>query len=228
MSVLAATIARTSLASAILLMLLLAGCGGGDRELRSRVTVKLPSVETAGPARAESAQMAALPAKEAAYRTQSADAFAQANAQGSSRYSSLEPSSCQLLGGTEQERAFARRRCAGTAGYALERSESDPLHDLAIVSPKGARSQLDLATLVPGGSLGKIAEWRGHEPGQPRALIMRVSTDDKDALGPGTSNLVVVKLDGAPCIVAVVPRGPGQNSKARAVADRKLLNCSKG
>jgi hypothetical protein len=223
-----ATIARTALAPAILCMLLLAGCGGGDRELRSRVTVKLPSVEAAAPG--DDAQTAALPAKEAAQRIQSTAAkFAQAeaDAQGSSRYTSLEPTSCQLLGGSEQERAFARRRCAGAAGYMLERSESDPLQDLAIVSPGGARSGLDLSAFVPSGTLGTLAEWRGKAPGQPRALIMRVSGQDKASLSE-TSDLVVVKLDGTPCVVAVVPRGPGQNAKARAVADRKLLNCAKG
>lgn len=222
------TITTAVLAAAILAILSLASCSGGEKELGQQVTVKLPSVGAASPSSMQSPQPAKLSASDARPQAQLAAATsAQAEGQGSSRYSSLEPTSCELVGGTEQERAFARRRCAGAAGYALERSESDPLHDLAIVSPGGARSELDLAKLVHGGDLGQTAEWRGQAPGQPRALIMRVSAEDKDPLGPATSDLVVVKLGGAPCVVAIVPQGPAQNAKARAVADRKLLSCAK-
>ena len=214
----AATFARPALASAILSMLLLAGCGGGERELRSRVTVKLPSVEAATPA---TAQTAAVTAKEAPLSTKAGPASVQPDQADSSRYSSLEPASCKLVPGTGQEGTSARRLCAGSAGYGLETSENDPLYNLAIVSPGGGRSQLDLSAVVPEGGLGTTAEWRSQGTGNPRALIMRVTDTNT------TSDLVVVKLGETPCIVAVVPRGPGQNAKARAVADRKLLNCAK-
>src|SRR4051812_23559561 len=174
--------------AAILSLLMLAACGRGTEQLGRQVTVKLPSVETASPSSQPSPQAENLTAAEAPQAPElAAAATIQSAAAASSRYSSLEPSSCELLGGTGQERAFARRRCAGTAGYALERSESDPLHDLAIVSPRGTRSELDLAALVPGGGLGATAEWRGRAPGQPRALIMRLNAENKDPLGPATS-----------------------------------------
>jgi hypothetical protein len=221
MSVPGATLARAALAPAILSTLLLAGCGGGERELRSRVTVKLPSVDAVTPA--DNAQTGKVTAKQAALGTSNERATSeQTNLASSSRYSSLEQASCELVQGTGQEGKSARRRCAGSAGYALETSENDPLYNLAIVSPRGARSQLDLSDVVPDGDLGTTAEWRGQGKGQPRALIMRV-TDTNN-----TSDLVVVKLGETPCIVGVVPRGPGQNAKARAVADGKLLNCAKG
>ena len=39
------------------------------------------------------------------------------------------------------------------------------------------------------------------------------------------SNLVVTRLAAPACIVAVIPRGPRQNEKARAAADAQQLNC---
>jgi hypothetical protein len=157
---------------------------------------------------------------------------AQPRTPGSSRYTSLEPASCELLDKNAEEGGSWRRRCAGSAGYALETSESDLRQDIVIIAPDGRRSELNLSSLVAKGafnSLGKLAEWRGLTPGQPRALIVRLGVAaDREARRPDVSNLVVARLAAPTCVVAVVPRGPGQNVKARAIADGKLPTCVKG
>ena len=148
---------------------------------------------------------------------------------GSSRYVSLEPSSCKLIEENVEEGGYWRRRCAGLAGYELETSESDLRQDVVIVAPDGRRSELNLSSLVAKGafnSLGKMAEWRGQDPGKPRALIVRVSVPADPGVGRrGRSDLVVARLAPPACVVAVVPQGPGQNDKARAIADRELPPC---
>ena len=89
-----------------------------------------------------------------------------------------------------------------------------------------------LSSLVAKGafnSLGKLAEWRGLVPGQPRALIVRHNVAaNREARRPDVSNLVVSRLAAPTCVVAVVPRGPRQNEKARAIADGRLPTCVKG
>ena len=154
----------------------------------------------------------------------------QATMLGISRYTPLDPASCELLEENMEARHW-RRRCAGFAGYALESSESHMRQDLAMVAPNGRRSELNLTRLVASGAfnrLGKTAEWRGLAGGQPRALIVRLNVaPDSDARGPEVSNLLVVRLEPPTCIVAVVRRGPHQNERARAVADGKLPACVK-
>jgi hypothetical protein len=103
----------------------------------------------------------------------------------------------------------------------LETSAADPQR-FAIIGPDGNRTQLDLSVIASDGTLGKLAEWRADPTGRLRALIVRVSAAPQAKI----SSLVVAKLDAPPCIVAVIARGPGQNEKARTVADGKQLTCS--
>jgi len=133
-----------------------------------------------------------------------------------SRYTSLEPAACTTIRAANTP----LRRCPGVAGYALETRDARPTDHFAILGP-GGRSELEFSQIAPGGSLGKLAEWRAPGGGKPRALIVRVSLQGKRAV----SSLIVAKLDPSPCVVAVIPRGARQNEKARSVADREQLNC---
>ena len=145
------------------------------------------------------------------------------NASKGSRYTSLEPAACTIIQ-EEAKPGLALRRCPGIGGFALETGDARPTGHFAIVGPDGKRSELNLSGMAPSGSLGKLAEWRAQGKGEPRALIVRVSLPGKRAV----SSLIVAKLDSSPCIVAVIPRGPRQNEKARRVADGKRLECPTG
>jgi hypothetical protein len=157
---------------------------------------------------------------EPARSTSDGSALPDINASKGSRYTSLEPAACTIVHNAD----LTLRRCPGVAGYALDRDDARPADYFAIVGPAGERSELGFSRIAPGGSLGKLAEWRAGSDGDPRALIVRVSLPGKD----GVSSLIVAKLDAAPCVVAVIPRGPHQNEKARRVADLEQLECSTG
>lgn len=219
---------RTALAWERLPLLLLAACGGTDSGADDAVTAKLPPVNAAAQQPQESVKLAESPAKKAFAVAEPADLRSpKPRKLRSSHYTSLDPSSCKLLDGNAEEATSLRRRCVGFVDYALETSESSLLHDLTIISPDGHRSELNLSNLVAGARLGKTAEWRSDEPGQPRALIVRVHASANAGSRSNISNLIVTRLNAPACIVAVIPRGPRQNEKARAVADGKLLECMK-
>jgi hypothetical protein len=225
-------IAWRALAWELPCLLLLTACGGADTPEDDTATVKLPRAKVAAERPREAPRSEELPGTElAAEGLPESMGSAQPHTLGSSHYTSLEPASCKLLEENAEEGGYWRRRCAGSAGYALETSESDLRQDIVIIAADGRRSKLNLSTLVARGafnSLGKTAEWRGLAPGQPRALIVRLGVAaDPEARRPDISNLVVVRLDGPICVVAVVPRGPGQNEKARAIADGKQRPCVK-
>lgn len=213
-------------------MLLLAACGPAETPTDDTATAKLPRVETSAEAPQTNLTSAQLPPAEAsAEEPQERPKPAQPPTLGISRYTSLEPNSCKLLEESAEQGGHWRRRCEGTSGYALETTESDRRQNIAIIAPDGRRSELNLSGLVANGafdSLGKVAEWRGLAPGQPRALIVRLNVAaTREATRPDVSNLVVVSLDHSPCVVAVIPRGPRQNEKARAIAEGKLPACVK-
>jgi hypothetical protein len=219
-----------ALALETLCLLLLTACGGAETPADDTATAKLPPAEAAVERPQENLTSAELPdAEAAADGPQESLNSAQQHTPGSSRYTSLEPASCELLEENAQEGGYWRRRCSGSAGYALETSESDLRQDIVVIAPDGRRSELNLSSRVAKGafnSLGKLAEWRGPAPGQPRALIVRLGVAaDRAARRPDVSNLVVARLDAPSCVVAVVPRGPRQNEKARAIADGKLSEC---
>lgn len=148
-----------------------------------------------------------------------------------SRYTSIGESQCRLIEENLEEGFYWRRRCPGHAGYALERSEGDGRQDLVVISPDGSRSQLRLSTIVAKGAfniLGDTAEWRGRNPAEPEALIVRMDvTRVPEPDKPDISNLVVVRLTEPVCAVAIVPPAPSQNERARAIADGRLGDCLK-
>ena len=118
------------------------------------------------------------------------------------------------------------RRCKGAAGQEFEWASGDLREELLLI--RGAKSiNLDIPVKVAGGafnSLGPTLEWRGPEGGAPDVLIVRVQVADAEGKND-SGRLAVVRLGDAPCIVAVVPPGAGQNERARALADGKLPDC---
>ena len=208
-----------------LLLLLSTGCGPDQGAPDKTATAKLPPVEVAAATNDKNPGVIKLPRAGAEQGLGST----RLRLDGSSRYVSLEPGPCKLLEQNIEEGGYWRRRCPGAAGYALETSESDLRQDIVVIAPGGSRSELNLSSVVAKGafnSLGKVAEWRGRAPGNPRALIVRLSVPGDAAVGRHErSDLVVARLATPACVVAVVPRGPGQNEKARAIADGELPPC---
>lgn len=147
------------------------------------------------------------------------------------RYSSIDPASCRLIEQNVDEGGYSRHLCKGLAGYKLEISESDLRQDIAIIAPDGARSELQLSSIVAKGafnSLGKVAEWRGNAV-KPSALVVRLNVARAtEGAQPDISNLVVARLAGPACILAVVPPGPDQNAAARRIADGVPSRCIGG
>jgi hypothetical protein len=212
----------------VVCVLLLASCGQVKNDANDTVTAKLPHPTAVAEDGEKHASTAEPLLNEAASENQPAAEDSMASAKPvelpqavRSRYTSLEPASCKPLGALLPNGSSSRWRCTGPAGYALETSATDP-QQFAIIGPDGIRTQLDLSVIASDGTLGKLAEWRGDPTGRPRALIVRVSGARRAEI----SSLVVAKVDAAPCIVSVIARGPGQNEKARTVADRKQLTCS--
>jgi hypothetical protein len=211
----------------ILSVLLLAGCGSSHKEPGNSVTVKLPLADAVARESRKNEHPAQLPRGNATLRARRPTAEpVQPDAGEISRYSSLDPSSCNMSR-EDGRKGVGSRRCAGPGGYALEASDSDGGHKLTIISPAGRRGEFDLSRLASRPSLGTTAEWRGDPTRQPYAMIVRIAGQG-EASGPNISSLVIFRLGGHMCIVAVVPRGPGQNQKARALADRKRLKCANG
>lgn len=190
------------------LLLCLASCGRAQNKADDAVTVRLP------PAKDQVQQAGRrLPATElAGQRLSTSD---------DSHYTSLEGSSCTPNEHLPEQPELTRRRCSAVGGYEVEVVNGSSGDRLAIVAPNGRRSELDLTRAVPHGTLGKLAEWRGETSGDPRAVIVRVALARK----PAVSSLVVAKLQPDACVVAVIARGPRQNERARAVADRANLRC---
>jgi hypothetical protein len=210
---------------------------------RASVTVTLPPAQVApsneavlAPAvsiaatkvRAQKTDRLSRPAEQAlkpAFQTAEAMVMpADTSASRRSRYTSLEPRSCTILQENADKADQRLRRCPGIDGYALETSPAGEVRHLIILKPDGQRANLDLSRIAANGSLGRLAEWRAQDNGDLRAVIVRFSAPGEQVV----SSLIVAKLTPTPCIVAVIPRGAGQNEKARGVADRKNLECLAG
>ena len=139
-------------------------------------------------------------------------------------YTSLKPADCRLIERNADEAGYARHRCRGIAGYALETSESDLRHDIVVIAPDRRKTELGLSGKVAKGAfnaLGGRAEWRGADGKTPMALIVRMGVaDGTDPSRPDVSNLVVIRLKPRPCVIRVIPPDAGQNDRARDAADR--------
>ena len=144
-----------------------------------------------------------------------------------SRFTRLDDQAC----GAEriiEETGDWDRDCKGVGGYTLEWGSGDLREDLTIIQGK-ARTNLDIPTIIAGGafdSLGKTLEWRGPAGGAPDVLVMRVHVADAEGRND-SGRLAVARLTPTPCLVAIVPLGPEQSDRARAIADGKLPDCLK-
>lgn len=138
-----------------------------------------------------------------------------------SQFTPLDPATCKLLEGNEDEGPYWRRRCEGVGGYAVEWTESDLRQGLEVIAPGGGKTSLDLSSKVANGAfnqLGPRIEWRGPTGKAPDALILRIGVARQEG-GPDRSLLAVAKLSPKPCLVGIVNPVPGQNADAQAKAD---------
>lgn len=151
----------------------------------------------------------------------------------SQQYTRLDK--CRTVEVNEEEGGWAVQLCPGLAGYRLRVTEGDLRQNVVVLLPagdggKGAERSLALAEATGSGgfsSLGPVAEWRGRGAGRafrPDALILRYNVvEDAEHPERPTSYLLTVSLAGRrPCVTAKIAPGPGQNARARALADRPL------
>lgn len=145
-----------------------------------------------------------------------------------SQFLTLSADRCRLVEENAEEAGYWLRRCTGVGGYDLDWSESDLRQNLIILDG-GAREKIALSRLVTNGAFNSIAstvEWRGERGDRPDRLIVRVNVaDGADPTRPDISKLVVIRLDPKACIAGIVPPGPDQSDRARAIADRDSPAC---
>lgn len=146
-----------------------------------------------------------------------------------SAFTKLDDASCKLVEENKEEGPYWLRRCKGLAGWYLDWSESDLRQGLDVIAPNGRTTELELSSRVANGAfnhLGSTIEWRGRENAKPEAMIVRMSVaSGAEPEKPDVSKLAVIRLVGTPCLVAIVEPGPGQNQKAREVADGSMSTC---
>jgi len=138
------------------------------------------------------------------------------------RYTPL--TGCKLVREEREEMPYAEVLCAGPAGWALRIADSDARQTLAVVAPGGKETRIDLSRVSGGAfnSFGSTAEWRGPagEPFAPDSLVVRFRVAEEPHPAPEVAYLLALRLAPAPCLVAKVAPGPGQNDSARAAADQ--------
>ena len=146
-----------------------------------------------------------------------------------SNYTKLNESTCKLVEENRDEGPYWLRRCSGRDGWTVEWGESDLRQGIVLVSAGGKSADLELSDKVANGAfniLGPAMEWRGMRGRPANAVIVRMDvTDNANPERPPKSRLAVARLTPVPCLVAIVEPGPGQNEKARAIADGKLPEC---
>jgi len=133
---------------------------------------------------------------------------------------------CKVIEKNEEEGPFYRHRCPGIGGFNYEVIEHDLRQELVIIGLDGRRQELGLGRIGNGGfsTLGTTFDWRGPAGKPPRTLTVRYNVDDDgDPDIPDLSYLAVIRLGSPACIVASVPPAPGQNDRAREIADRSPL-----
>jgi hypothetical protein len=106
-------------------------------------------------------------------------------------------------------------------------TEGDLRQNVVIELPgRGERSLALAETTGSGGfsSIGETIEWRGRGAGRafrPDALILRyiVVENAEQPERPASYLLTVSLANRRPCVTAKIAPGPGQNERARAIAD---------
>ena len=141
-----------------------------------------------------------------------------ANAQLTSRYTSIAEKSCRKIKLTKaDEHVIMHRRCQGVGGYQLDIFSGEEHEYIDVITPKGKSfcSSISPASYI---ALEKRAEWRMR--GSSRvAVIVRFNMSMPDGK-PTDSALVVSKLTRtSACVVDSVFGSKDQNIKARKIAD---------
>ena len=195
---------------ALALFLLLTGCGPATEETNSLAEPEIGVVAYVVPNKAD---------PEAASIRRSA-------------FTALDMDRCRVIEENKEEGPYWRRRCSAPANWRVEWSESDLRQGLTLISSDGRETDLRLSDLVAKGafnSLGEMIEWRGDNPTEPEALIVRMNVaNGVEPQLPDISRLAVVRLTGTPCLIAVVEPGENQNHRARDIADGPARPCVKG
>jgi len=169
---------------------------------------------------------------QSASESQSSNAVTPASPARTSTFTELDMAKCRLLEEEKEEGPYWLRRCPGHAGWQLDWSESDLRQGLSLIAPSRKETELRLSDLVAKGAFNSIAktiEWRGANAANPEALIFRMNVaSGAEPQRPDISRLGVVRLAGKPCLVGIVEPGPGQNEKARNIADGPMAECVSG
>ncbi len=165
----------------------------------------------------------------AAERSGTGSAIAPVEAVRASLFTPIAKSNCRTVESNIEEGGYVRQRCEGPSGYGFEIVESDLRQSMVLIPPTGGKEvDLPFSTVVAKGAfnnLGPTLEWRGPTGGNFETLTVRVNVAPPEGGKGEISNLVVVRLAPPACIVAIVPPGPSQSDKARAVADATLPPC---
>lgn len=192
---------------AVALALLLAGCGPAAEDTNAVAEPKIGAVTYVVPNRADP--------EPASIRR--------------SAFTALDLDRCPVIEENKEEGPYWRRRCSAPGNWRVEWSESDLRQGLTLISSDGRETDLRLSDLVAKGafnSLGDTIEWRGDSPAEPEALIVRMNVAHGVEPGhPDISRLVVVRLTGTPCLIAIIEPGDRQNERARRIADGAMRKC---
>ncbi len=144
-----------------------------------------------------------------------------AAAQNKSIYTSTKTSSCRTTMSTSDGAGSYVGECRGVGGYKVRLIEGDIRQTLDIITPAKTKFELNFWSIFSSfSSIGEKIEWRvkGKEP---VALIVRYNVADPENSQKNTSYLLVSKVGRSDsCVTDVVEAGPGQNEKARALADQ--------
>lgn len=143
----------------------------------------------------------------------------------SSAYTELGRKFCKTLLLRDAELVEYKGRCPGLGGYQLLVNQEDSSFDLAVLTPTGTETSLNLWDPVrhTSSSLGPKAEWRlKTEAGKstPIGLIVRYNFEEKESPTRKASFLIVIKLtEKEICVTDKINQGPNANEEARRRAD---------
>jgi hypothetical protein len=141
-------------------------------------------------------------------------------AQNQSVYTSTKTSACRTISSNPNEAGSYEGECKGVGGYKVRLLEGDIRQTINIITPAKKKSELNFWGFYGGFStVGEKIEWRTRA-GVPVALIARFNVADAEDSTKSTSYLMVSKIGKTKsCVTDVVLPGPGQNEKARELAD---------
>jgi hypothetical protein len=134
-----------------------------------------------------------------------------------SRYVSLKETDCTVIDKNEDEDWSVQRCGAAVGGWAVQLDYGDARESITFVD-KSREYPMEFFRFGGGfSSLGPTFEFRLRR-NVPVAAVGRYShvIDENDN---ERSELVVMRVSPKPCVVAMVPPGPSQSSRARTIAD---------